>query len=131
MKKDHPDRLYHYNKLKENDILIKWEGVDFPASNEDIDTFEEINDRAISVNVYAIDASQNSRGIRDPNGTNSIVVNRLSKIKNPSCHVNLLLLEEETSNHYVLIKDYSRLMGAQTNKHREKIISLQILPTRF
>ena len=111
MKKDHPDRMYHYNKLKENDNLIKWEGVEFPAENEDINTFEEINDRTISVNVYAI----------DPNGTNSIVVNRISKIKNPSCHVNLLLLEEESNNHYVLIKDYSRLMGAQTNKHREKL----------
>ena len=91
MKKDHPDRMYHYNKLKENDNLIKWEGVEFPAENEDINTCEEINDRTISVNVYAV----------DPNGTNSIVVNRISKIKNPSCHVNLLLLEEESNNHYV------------------------------
>ena len=111
MKKDHPDRMYHYNKLKENDSLIKWEGVEFPASNEDIDTFEEINDRTISVNVYAI----------DPNGTNSIVVNRVTKIKNPSRHVNLLLLEENDNNHYVLIKDYNKLMGAQTNKYKGKV----------
>ena len=111
MKKDHPDRMYHYNKLKENDNLIKWVGIEFPASNEDIDTFEEINDRAISVNVYAI----------DPNGTNSIVVNRVTKIKNPSCHVNLLLLEEDNNNHYVLIKDYNKLMGAQTNNHKTKL----------
>ena len=113
MKKDHPDRMYHYNKLKENDNLIKWDGVEFPASNEDIDTFEEINDRAISVNVYAI----------DPNGTNSIVVNRVTKIKNPSCHVNLLLLEENDNNHYVLIKDYSRLVNSQMSKHTRKMFS--------
>ena len=110
-KKDHPDRLYHYKKLKEEDNLIKWEGVEFPASNDDIDTFEEINDNTISVNVYGI----------DPKGTNSIVVDRITKITNPSCHVNLLLLEEDDNSHYVLIKDYSRLMGAQTNKHREKL----------
>ena len=40
--------------------------VEFP----DIERFEEIDDRAISANVYAI----------DPNGTNNIVVNRITKI---------------------------------------------------
>ena len=111
MKKDHPDRMYHYNKLKENDNLINWDGVEFPASEEDIDTFEKVNSNTISVNVYGI----------DPNGTNSIVVHKVTKIKNPSCHVNLLLLEEANNSHYVLIKDYSRLMGSQTNKHKEKL----------
>ena len=83
MKKDHPDRMYHCNELKGQGNLIKWDGTEFPASNEDTDTFEEINDRAIlTVHVYAI----------DPNGTNSIVVDWTTKTTNPSCHVNLLRL---------------------------------------
>ena len=45
--------------------------MEFPASTEDIDTFEEINDRARSANVYAIDS----------NGTSSIVAHRVSKSK--------------------------------------------------
>ena len=73
MKKDHPDRMYHYNKLKENENLIKWDGVlEFPASNEDIDAFEDINDGAKPVNVYDIDHSS----------TNSIVlISENTKIK--------------------------------------------------
>ena len=109
MKKDHPDRMYHYRSLK--DGLINWDDVEFPAELSDIEHFEEINKNTISVNVYAI----------DPNGTNTIVVNRVTKISKPSCHINLLLLERDNYNHYVLIKDYSRLMGAQTNKHNEKL----------
>ena len=109
MKKDHPDRMYHYRSLK--DGIINLEDVEFPTELGDIDHFEEVNKNAISVNVYAI----------DPNGTNTIVVNRITKINKPSCHISLLLLERDDYNHYVLIKDYNKLMGAQTNKHKEKL----------
>ena len=109
-KKDHPERLFHYNKVKQEDNLINWDGVMFPASNEHINTFEQINKDCISVNVYKI----------NPNGTNTIIVDRVTKIQKPSCHINLLLIENDDENHYVLIKDYSRLMNSQTNKNEAK-----------
>ena len=108
-KKDHPQRMYHYTKLAENDTFIKWNGVGFPASNEDIDTFETINDNTISVNVYTLDDNDKIRP------------DRITKIAKPFCHVNLLRLDFENKSHYVLIKEYSRLMGSQTNKHCNKL----------
>ena len=108
-KKDHPQRMYHYTKSANNDTFIKWDGVGFPASNDDIDTFERINENTISVNVYVLD---NNDKIRP---------DRITKIAKPFCHVNLLRLEQNNKSHYVLIKEYSRLMGSQTNKHCNKL----------
>ena len=108
-KKDHPDRMYHYNRLRDNDNLINWEGINFPASNDDIDKFEEINQNSISVNVYKINPD-----------VDKIIVHRITKVIRPSCHINLLLIEQDSLNHYTLIKDYNRLMGSQTNKDRSK-----------
>ena len=101
-KKDHPCRICKYKPF-ENDSIIKWDGVNFPASNEDIDYFEEINNRTISVNVYKVDNEK-------------IRIDRTTKITEPICHVNLLRLDDDEGSHYVLIKDYSRLLGGQTNK---------------
>ena len=109
-KQDHPDRMYHYNKLRDSDHLINWEGISFPVSKDDIDKFEEINQNSISVNVYKINPD-----------VDKIIVHRITKVIKPSCHINLLLIEKDGLSHYTLIKDYSRLMGSQTNKHREKL----------
>ena len=46
-KKDHPQSMYHCTKLAANDNFIKWDGVEFPASNEDIHTFEAISDNKL------------------------------------------------------------------------------------
>ena len=46
-KKDHPQHMRHYKKLITTESLIKWDGVNFPASNDDIDTFETINQNSI------------------------------------------------------------------------------------
>ena len=67
-KEDHPKRLYHYAKLIDNESLITWDGVNFPASNEDIKHFEEINKNTFSVNVYTVDK-----------GNNKIRVDRVTK----------------------------------------------------
>ena len=109
-KKDHPERLYHYNKYLDNDNFIKWDGVEFPVCNDDIDNFENANHKTISVNVYTID-----------NDVDKIRADRITKITNQICHINLLRLDDEHNNHYVLIKDYNRLMGSQTNKHKDKL----------
>ena len=108
-KKDNPQHMRHYKKLMTTESLIQWDGVNFPASNDDIDHFEEINNKSISVNVYVEDVNQTIRA------------DRITKIERPSCHINLLRIEQNNNEHYVLIKDYNRLMGSQTNNHKTKI----------
>ena len=117
-KKDHPQHMRHYKKLITTESLIKWDGVNFPASNDDIDTFETINQNSISVNVYVEDVNQTIRA------------DRITKIERPSCHINLLRIEKDDNDaspedhklceHYVLIKYYNRLMGSQVNKYKGK-----------
>ena len=119
-KKDHPERLYHYNKYLQNDNFIKWNGVEFPACNEDIDKFEEVNGGTISVNVYTIDTD-----------VDKIRVDKVTKITNPVCHINLFRLDEDNKNHYVLIKDYSRLLGSQTNKTNRQLFYCQYCQKGF
>ena len=48
-KKEHPETMTHYKDLK--DEFISWDDVNFPTTYEDIDRFEEINNRPISINV--------------------------------------------------------------------------------
>ena len=108
-KKDHPQHMRHFKKLMTTESLIKWDGVNFPVSNDDIDHFETINQNSISVNVYVEDENQTIRA------------DRITKIERPSCHINLLRIEKDDNEHYVLIKDYNRLMGSQTNNHKTKI----------
>ena len=69
-----------------------------------------MNGETISVNVYTIDTD-----------VDKIRVDKVTKITNPTCHINLLRLDEDNKNHYVLIKDYSRLLGSQTNKTNRQL----------
>ena len=80
-KKDHPERMYHYTKLTVNDTFIKWVGAAFPTSNDDIDTFEAIDDNTISVNVSVVDSNDKTRP------------DRITKIVKPFCHSDLLRLD--------------------------------------
>ena len=57
-KKDHPQHMRHYKKFMTTESLIKWDGVNFPAPNDDIDRFESINQNSISVKVYVEDENQ-------------------------------------------------------------------------
>ena len=81
-KKDHPRHMRHYKKLLTTESLIKWDGVNFPASNDDIDTFETINQNCTSVNVYVENQNQTIRA------------DRITKIQRPSCHINILRIEK-------------------------------------
>ena len=115
-KRDHPQHMRHYRKFMPTESLIKWDGVNFPASNDDIDTFETISQSSISDNVYVEDENQ------------AIRADRITKFKRPSCHINILRIEQSNNDaspeacklceHYVLIKDYNRLMGSQVNKYK-------------
>ena len=110
--------MRHYKKSITTESLIKWDGVNFPASNDNIDTIETINQHSISVNAYVEDENQTIRA------------DRITKLERPSCHINLLRIEKDDNDaspearklceHYVLIKDYNRLMGSQVNKYKGK-----------
>ena len=60
-KKDHPCDMYHYKKYV-NDSFIKWDNINFPVGNNEINQFEEQN-KHISVNVYYINPNTNSKTI--------------------------------------------------------------------
>ena len=60
-KKDHPCDMYHYKKYV-NDTFIKWDNVEFPVGNDEIELFEEQN-KHTSVNVYYINPDTNSKAI--------------------------------------------------------------------
>ena len=53
--------MYHYKK-NVNDTFIKWDNIDFPVGNDEIELFEEQN-KHIPVNVYYIDPDTNSKTI--------------------------------------------------------------------
>ena len=103
--KDNPERMRHYNKL--NDTIINWECMKYPCSRKDMDRFEELNSGLISINVFKL-------------FNETIITDRITKVKNAKHHTNLLMIEEEDNRHYVLIKDLSKLIGCQYNKHNEK-----------
>ena len=103
--KDNPERMRHYNKLKDN--IINWECMNYPCSRTDIDRFEELKSGLISVNLF-----------KQFNEEEQVKPDRTTKIKNAKYHVNLLIIEgDDNKYHYVLIKDLSRLMGNQYNKN--------------
>ena len=106
--KDNPERMRHYNKLKDNSINL--ECMDYPCSRKDIDRFEELNSGLVSINVY-----------KQFNEEEQVKPARTTQVKNAKYHVNLLIVEGDDNKYrYVLIKDLSRLMGNQYNKHTKK-----------
>ena len=80
--------MFHYKKL-ESDLIF--DGVSFPANNNDIDIFEE-NNKTISINVYEIDDNE------------QIVISRKLKNTDASFHFDLLRVDDEDCSHYVYIK---------------------------
>ena len=107
--KDHPNRLYRYKHLNDE---LNWDNVNFPSSNVDIYTFEENNRGKVSVNVYVLDPEE---------GKQSILLYRKTKNEKATHQISLLKLEDGDDYHYVYIKDYNRLIGSQTNKHKAKL----------
>ena len=98
MKKSHSENFYHYKKIED---CLNFDGVTFPANNNDIDKFEELNHN-VSVNVFEVDDEQEQ-----------IVIGRKLKNKDAKCHVDLLRIDEDDSSHYVYAKDCSRLLNSQ------------------
>ena len=87
--------MVHYKKI-ESDLIF--DGVSFPANNNDKDIFEE-NNKSISINVYDIDDNE------------QIVISRKFKNTDASFHFDLLRVDDENCSHYVYIKSLSRLIN--------------------
>ena len=76
--------FYHYKK-KEDDF--NFDGINFPANNNDIDKFEELNHN-VSVNVFEVDDEQEQ-----------IAIGRKLKNKDAQCHIDLLRIDEDDISH--------------------------------
>ena len=89
-------------KLREKSEVLNWDGLKFPVNLSGINKFENHNS-SISVNVF---------------GNEKLVYHlRISKhnYKRQST-VNLLLISDDTKQHYCWIKDISKLLSLQTSK---------------
>ena len=89
-------------KLRETSKDLNWEGLKFPVNLSDINKFENYNS-SISVNVFGYEKA--------------VYLLRISKhnYKREST-VNLLLISDDTKQHYCRIKDISKLLSLQTSK---------------
>ena len=94
----HSQRLN--KKMRNNSQNFNWDGTDFPVSLKQMDNFERQNNYAI--NVFGYEDSK---------------VYPLQISKKDSQVIDLLLITDETMNHYCWIKNKSRLFSGQVSKH--------------
>ena len=116
MKKATLKIFYHYKKIEDG---LGFDGINFPANNNDIDKFEELNHN-VSVNVFEVDEEQEQ-----------IVIGRKLKNKDAKCHIDLLRIDEGDISHYVYVKDCSRLLNSQKSKFRNKSYFCKYCHTGF
>ncbi|KAJ8929142.1 hypothetical protein NQ314_018197, partial [Rhamnusium bicolor] len=108
---NNPDRIANYepysNELNFNDIS-------FPMELKNIAKFEKNNEH-ISINVFGLEKSPVSSTKIKHNIIGPLYHTKMRKVN----HINLLYLEAENSNngHFCWIKNMSRLVGCQINKH--------------
>ena len=114
--KSHSENFYHYKKIED---CLNFDGVTFPANNNDIDKFEELNHN-VSVNVFEVDDEQEQ-----------IVIGRKLKNKDAKCHIDSLRIDEDDISHYVYVKDCSRLLNSQKSKFRNKSYFCKYCHTGF
>ena len=98
----HPEHIKKYIDKKMVQEL-NYQGVDFPVSLKDYNKNEEQNN--ININVFGYENKQ-------------FYPIYVSKQKNEDIS-NLLLITKDESKHYVLIKDFNRMMFNKT-KHANK-----------
>ena len=89
--------------LRETSKTLNWEGLKFPVNFSDINKFENHNS-SISVNVFGYEKLVYPLRISEHN------------YKREST-VNLLLISDDTKQHYCWIKDISKLLSLQTSKY--------------
>ena len=87
-------------KLRETSKVLNWEGLKFPVNLSDINKFENHNS-SISVNVLSYENLDYLLRISEYNYKRSRTVN-------------VLLISDDTKQHYCWIKDISKLFSLQT-----------------
>ena len=90
-------------KLREKAAVLNWDGLTVPVNLSDINLFENHNS-SISVNVFGYEKLVSPPRISEHN------------YKREST-VNLLLISDDTKQHYCWIKDICRLLSLQTSKN--------------
>jgi len=99
--KNHPYRVSNYYQYR---TTLNFDGIAFPVQVKDIPKFEKMNPE-MSVNVISLDPENKG-----------YCVEYLSPERYRRHHVNLLLLHDANTQHYVWIKNFSRLLAGRT-KH--------------
>ncbi len=91
-------------------------GIEMPMALKDIPKFERCNDISVSVYGYK-ESKKNTDGVVEEEGFAYTL--RVVKEVKPR-HVNLLLISNDDTNHYCLIKNFSRLVRSQvTNRNTQ------------
>ena len=93
-----------------NEKGFNLQGISFPMTLKDIPKFERLNNVLISVYGY-------QEGKEDQEGF--VYHLKVSKEVN-KCHVDLLLISNDDSNHYCCIMDFGKLVGSQYSSHNHK-----------
>lgn len=101
----HPERVTSYPHFRD---ILNINGLSFPIKISDIGVFEK-NNPTLNIFVYGL---KNDRTIIGPLYTSS-------NSKSKSIH--LLHLENNTSSHFCLIKNLTRLVRCQISKHHGKL----------
>ena len=102
------DRERITKNSRENAKLFNWEGIKFPMKKTQISLFEKNNPK-YAVNLLGYDVL---------GGISPSVISK--HYTSDRTAINLLMISNENTHHYVLVKDMSRLVGMQTNKHNGK-----------
>ena len=87
---------------------LHFDDTKFPANNNDIDKFEELDHNA-SIHVFEVDDEQEQK-----------VISRKLKNKDAKCHVDLSRIDEDDIRHYVNIICCGRLFKFTKSKFRKK-----------
>ena len=104
--KKNQDRIT--KKSRENAELFDWTGIEFPIELKQITKFEKNNPK-YTVNVLGYEGEKEG-----------VFPLRISKHIESRTVINLLLISDETTQHYTIVKDLSRLVGSQTSNHDGK-----------
>ena len=110
------ESLKRLSKVKEyeKNYNLKFDGLEFPMSIQDIDKFERMN----KINVYVLGYETYQF-----NGETKYNFYTIRSTKNKyEKSIDLLLVEEEGKRHYVCVKNISRLIRTNKTKHRSKIM---------
>ena len=103
----HPERVSNYTRYQDT---LNFDGIDFPVQMKQIPKFEKQNP-TISVNVIS--------PVDDDKG---FCVEYLSPEHHRRHHVNLLLISDSQTSHYIHIRNFSRLLGGRSKDGHESFV---------